>query len=122
MWYGKVGLIMVLLSLGIFFMGYYITTIFPNNTTFASNSHFTYNATKTLANSFKINNNINTSLIFGDFLNALIAMTGIFIGAPIADALSGLPFVGTDILLLVQIIYGSSNFALWVYIIANRSI
>lgn len=113
---------MVLFSFGIFFFGYYITLAFPTNTTFSANSHFTYLAVKHLADTFAVNQQINTSLIFGDFIAALTAMTGIFIGAPIADALNGLPFIGSSILLLIQIVYGSSNLALWVFIIANRSI
>lgn len=113
---------MVLLSFGILFFGYYMTLAFPGNSTFSSNTNFTYTSLKTLANSFAVNQQINTSLIFGDFLAGLTVMAGIFIGAPIANALNGLPFVDTNILLLIQIIYGSSNLALWVYIVSNRSI
>jgi predicted membrane-bound spermidine synthase len=106
----------------ILFFGYYVTTGFPGNNDFSHNPHFTESAISTLANSFAIKQQVNTSLIFGDFIAALKAITGIFIGAPISDALSGLPFIDTSILFLIQIIYGSANLALWCYIIANRSI
>lgn len=104
------------------FFGYYVGAAFPSSS-YNTNPHYTYTAIQTIANSFSsINDSVNTSLIFGDFIAGLTVMKGLFFGAPITDALSGLPFVSSNELLLIQLIYVTSEVALWVYIIANRSI
>ena len=122
MWFGKVGMIMAIWYMSLLFFGYYVGSIFPTSI-YATNPHYTYNSLKTIADSFSgINDSVNTSLIFGDFIAGLTVMKGLFLGAPITDALLGLPFVNTAILLEIQIIYVISEIALWVYIIANRSI
>lgn len=122
MWLGKIGMIMSVWYMVLLFFGYFIGTIFAT-ASFNTNPHYTYAALSTIANSFSsMNQGINTSLIFGDFNAALIVMKGLFLGAPITDALLGLPFVNSTILLLIQIIYVVCEIALWIYIASNRSI
>jgi len=115
-------MIMSVWYMSLLFFGYFIGTIFTT-ASFNTNPHYTYAALSTIANSFSsLNQGINTSLIFGDFIAGLTVMKGLFLGAPITDALLGMPFVSTNILLEIQIIYVVCEIALWVYIIANRSI
>jgi len=103
------------------FFTYYVNTIF-NDPTINSNNNITYNALKTLAGTFAINQQVNTSLIFGDFIAGLTVLFGILTGATIANAFSIFPFVDASITLLIQITFSLSSVFLWIYIVANRSV
>lgn len=110
---------MYIFSVFIMFMGYYTNQVF-GNTAMAANSSYTYNALHTLASSYSINQSINTSLVFGDFIAGLTVVFGILTGNTISSAIAGAPFVSADILLLIQIIFSLSSVALWVFIVAFR--
>ena len=125
MWAGKIAIILYLFSVSVLFFGYYLNTYF-NNPNITNTQYFggnPYSAMSTLASSYHINQQINTSLIFGDFIAALTVIFGILTGSTISGMLSLLPW-GTDtgISLLVQIVFSFSSVLLWVYIVANRSV
>jgi hypothetical protein len=109
---------MYVFSIGILFFGYEINQIF-NDTDIHS---YSYDALTTLAGTFTIDQQINASLIFGDFIAALTLLFGIVTGNTISSAITTIPFVDTTIELLVQIIFSLSSVFLWIYIVANRSI
>lgn len=112
---------MYIFSIGCLFSGYYVNQIFQNPA-LSGNSNITYNALHTLANSFAVNQQVNTSLIFGDFVAGLTVLFGILSGTTIANAFSIFPFVDAGITLLIQIVFSASSLFLWIYIVANRSV
>lgn len=123
MWAGKVAIILYLFSVGTLFFGYYMNTAF-NDSQINNAAYFggnPYNAMHTLANTYAINQQINTNLIFGDFFAALTVLFGIVTGTTISGMLTLLPFVDASIQLLVQIVFSLSSVFLWIYIVANRS-
>ena len=125
MWYGKIAIIMFLFSVGMLFAGYYLNTIF-NNANLNANTNVSYNAINTLANSFHLNQGVNSSLIFGDFIAALTVLfdptTGILFGGTITSAFSLVPYIDFSLQLLIRIIWASSQVFLWLYVVANRSL
>lgn len=125
MWLGKIALIMFMFSVAMLFTGYYLNTIF-NNPTLNANTNVSYNALNTLAGTFRLNQGVNTSLIFGDFTAALTVLfdptTGILFGGTITNAFSLIPYVDVSIQLFIRIIWAATNIFLWIYIVANRSI
>lgn len=124
MWAGKIAIILYMFSISVLFFGYYLNTYF-NNPNITNTQYFggnPYNALNTLANSYHINQQINTSLIFGDFIAALTVLFGILTGSTISGMTTMLPFVDTSIQLLVQIVFSLSSVLLWIYIVANRSV
>ena len=121
MWAGKVAIIMYLFSIGCLFGGYYANQVF-NNTTLNNNQALTYNSLQTLAGSFNLNQQINTNLIFGDFIAGLTVLFSIVTGTTIASAFSVFPFVGAAEMLLIQITFALSSALLWIYIVSNRSV
>lgn len=112
---------MIIFSIGSLFFTYYINLIFPLASV-TNNTNTSYTALQTLAGSFSINQQINTSLIFGDFIAGLTVLFNIITGTTIANAFSVFPFVDASITLLIQILFSLSSAFLWIYIVANRSI
>ena len=120
---------MFIFSASLYFSMYFVNTTF-NNPNIAS--QYTY----TTVNSMSINfqnithftggQNPNPLLYFGDFLIGVLALFNILAGVPVANMLYGLMvgtgFDATAMNLLVEIIYGTSQCCLWVYVVANRSI
>jgi len=73
--------------------------------------------------------NPNPALIFGDFitgvtvlLNALAIAGNAALGGGLVSILQGLPNFDQGSIWLVQILYGSSEVLLWIYVVANRSL
>lgn len=112
---------MYLFSIGSLFFGYYLNTAFQDPT-LTANNNITYSALHTLAGSFAINQQVNSALIFGDFIAGLTVLFGILTGATIASAFSIFPFVDASIMMLIQIMFSLSSVFLWIYIVANRSV
>jgi hypothetical protein len=100
----------------------YFANTFFNNTAIATQGSYTYDSLKTLASTFSVNQQINTNLIFGDFLAALKLIFSIVTGTTIAEAFRGLPYFSDSLQLLTSIVFSISSVFLWVYIVANRSI
>ena len=121
MWLAKVALIMYIFSVGSLFFTYYINTVFPISAV-THNPNTSFSALQTLAGSFSINQQINSSLIFGDFLAGLTVFFNIVTGTTIANAFSIFPFVDASVTLLVQIVFTLSSAMMWIYIVANRSV
>lgn len=122
MWLGKVAIICYVFSLFVLFFGYYLNTIFQDPV-LTANTNITYNALNTLAASFALNQQINTSLIFGDFIAGLTVLFGILTGGPITELMTlGIPFMDGSIQLLFRIVFALSSVLLWIYIVANRSV
>lgn len=111
-------------SVSTLFFGYYLNTYF-NDAQIVGAAYYggnPFHAMQTLANTFAVNQQVNTNLIFGDFISGLTVLFGILTGATISGMLSVLPFVDVSIQLLVQIIFSLSSLFLWVYIVSNRSV
>lgn len=96
----------------------------------ASTGHASWNATKissirtglsTLQN-MNAGQNPNPALLFGDFLVGATVLFNIMSVADITHMLTEFPGWNDNMNIVVQILYGSACGALWVYIIANRSI
>jgi hypothetical protein len=121
MWAGKIAIIMYIWSISMMFMLYYTNTIFKN-ATIASQGFYTYDALHTLAGTFAIHQQVNASLIFGDFIAALTVLFAIVTGQTISDAFSAFPFIDTSIQLLIQISFSLTSVFLWIYVVANRSL
>lgn len=132
MWYGKIAIIMTIFSISLSWAMYEIGTIYPisNPNTAWTQAHITamagnYSAIQNLNGG----NSPNPALIFGDFisgltvlLNALTIAGNAALGGGLASVLQGIPGIDNNITLLVQVIYGSSEVLLWVYIVAFRSV
>lgn len=112
---------MYVFSIGILFSAYFLNQIL-NNPVLGANGNITFAALNTLMGSYAINQSINTSLIFGDFIAALTVLFGIVTGSTLSNAFTLIPFVNTSILLLQGILFDLASVFLWIYIVANRSI
>ena len=112
---------MYIFSLGSLFFTYYINLILPLPAV-TNNPNTTFTSLQTLAGTFSLNQQINTSLIFGDFIAGLTVLFNIVTGTTIANAFSIFPFVDASITLLIQIMFSLTSAFLWIYIVANRSI
>ena len=121
MWAGKIAIIMYLFSISTMFFTYFANQIFAN-ATISGQGHYTYDALNTLANTFAVNQSVNTSLIFGDFIAALKVLFAIVTGQTISDAFAGFPFIDTSVQLLMRLAFSISSVFLWIYIVANRSL
>ena len=122
MWFGKIAIILWLFSIFSLFFGYYLNTIF-NDPTLTASPDANYLAMKTLADSFKLNQQVNTSLIFGDFIAGATVLFGLISGSTVTAMLTmGIPQFDVSMQLAFELLWASSNIFLWVYIIANRSV
>ena len=132
MWYGKLSVIMMLFSISLSWGMYEICTLYPisNPNVAWTQSHISEMATSYAAiSNLNGGNNPNPALIFGDFisgltvfLNALLVAGNSAFGGGLSSVLQGIPGIDYNISLLVQIIYGSATVAIWIYIVAFRSI
>ena len=125
MWYGKVAIVMFLFSFSLTFGMYYISTLYnPSNIL----NNWGLTQVQTLANSWSSLTNVNggqnpnPALVFGDFLTGATVLFNTLAGGGVTAVLQGIPGIDNSILLLVQIIYGSSSILLWIYVIAFRSL
>lgn len=127
MWYGKLAIIMTIFAFAIAFSMYFVSLSFPTSDAATQAS---WNSTRissiqtslsTLQN-MNAGQNPNPALLFGDFLVGATVLFNILSLADITHMLTSFPFWNANMNLAVQIIYGSACGALWVYIIANRSI
>lgn len=112
---------MIIWSIGSLFFTYYVNLIYPLSSV-TNNPNTSFTALQTLAGSFSINQQVNTSLIFGDFIAGLTVLFNIVTGTTIANAFSVFPFVDASITLLIQITFSLTSAFLWIYIVANRSV
>lgn len=125
MWYGKVAIILTIFSFFTLFFMYYVNTYY-NNTAIAAN--WNLSAVQHLVHLFadltqlNAGQDPNPALIFGDFLVGSTVLFSVLSGGGVTTIMQGIPFFNNDMLMLVQIIYGSSCGLLWVYVIANRSL
>lgn len=118
MWLGKIAIIMYLFSIAVLFAGYYANQIFQN----PSIDSASFAALDEIANRNNLDQQINASLIFGDFIAALQVLFGIVTGETIATAFSLFPFVDEAVMLMIRLMFTLSSAFLWIYIVANRSI
>lgn len=125
MWYGKVAIILTLFSFFTLFFMYYVNTYY-GSAAIATNWNLT--GVQHLVNLFSDLTQLNAgqdpnpALIFGDFLVGSTVLFSVLSGGGVTTIMQGIPFFNNDMLMLVQIIYGSSCGLLWVYVIANRSL
>lgn len=121
MWLGKIALIMYVFSIAILFSAFYLNQIF-NNPVLGANGNITFNALNTLMGTFRLNQQINTNLIFGDFIAAVTVLFGIVTGSTLSTAFTLIPYVDQSILLLQGILFDLASVFLWIYIVSNRSV
>ena len=125
MWYGKLSIIMFLFSFSLLFGLYYINTLYNVQ---AISQNWGLAQVQKLATSWSSVSNLNggnspnPALIFGDFIVGLTVLLNILAGGGVTTILQGIPGVDNSVLLLVQILYGSSTVMLWIYIVAFRSV
>lgn len=118
---------MTLFSFATLFGMYEISTLYPTSD-MAAKSNWNLTAVRSLVSTFSTLTNINAgqnpnpALIFGDFLVGATVLFSVLSGGGVTTILQGVPFFDGNILMLVQILYGSSCGILWVYVIANRSL
>ena len=123
---------MTIFSFAITFGLYEISTLYPNS---GIANNWTQTMVQNMATSYSsvsnFNNgtNPNPALIFGDFivgltvlLNAIAIVGNAALGGGPASILQGIPGIDQNFTWLVQIIYGSSEVLLWVYVVSNRSL
>jgi len=121
MWLGKVSIIMYAFSIAMLFGAYYMNQVF-NDPVLASKDNITFDALDDLTrNRFALNQDINASLIFGDFISALKVIFGIITGSTLDDSLH-LITGDLNILLLQGIVFDLASVLLWIYIVSGRSI
>ena len=125
MWYGKLSIIMFLLSFSLLFGMYYINTLYNVP---AISQNWGLAQVQKLATSWSSVSNLNggnspnPALIFGDFIVGLTVLLNILAGGGVTTILQGIPGVDNSVFLLVQILYGSSTVMLWIYVVAFRSV
>ena len=136
MWFGKVAIIFYIFSVGALFSLYYVNTIFNDPTItnasttctwglsanqFSPFSCTSYQALSVLAGTYKINQQVNSSLIFGDFIAGLTVLFGLLTGQTIANMITAIPFFDASWTLFANLMFTFSSVCLWIYIVANRS-
>ena len=122
MWYGKVSVILFIFSFSLLFGGYYANTIFHNPVL----NPLTTDSINTIIGSFTISPQINSALIFGDFISAYNILTGLFTGSIFNESINivvaNSGFGGTAVKILMALIFDSASLFFALYIISNRSI
>lgn len=108
-------------SIAMLFGAYLMNQVF-NDPILGGNNNITFAALDTLSQSFSLNQQVNASLIFGDFVAALTVLFGIVTGSTLNTAFQLIPFANTSILLLQGILFNLASVFLWIYIVSNRSI
>ena len=133
MWYGKLAIIMTLFSFSLSWGLYEMSTVItapPGGNLSWQQQHI-----KDMAGNYTSISNLNNgqdpnpALIFGDFitgltvlLNALAVVGNSLLGGGLVSVLQGITGIDQNIMWLIQIIYGSSEALLWVYVVSNRSL
>src|SRR6478736_5984662 len=85
MWYGKISIIMYIFSLGLLFSSYYINQVF--NDPVVSQS-VTFTSLQSIMGTFQPNTQINSALIFGDFINTWTLLGGLITGSVFTSSLT----------------------------------
>lgn len=122
MWYGKISIILFVFSLGILFSSYYLNQIF-NDPVLSSSA--TYTSLNTIMGTFSFNQQINTNLIFGDFISAFTLLGSLMSGSVFTTSLTIIQssgFADLSVGLLMGLLFDSASLFLLLYIISNRSI
>ena len=122
MWYGKISIILFVFSLGILFSSYYLNQIF-NDPVLSSSA--TYTSLNTIMGTFSFNQQINTNLIFGDFLSAFTLLGSLMSGSVFTTSLTIIQssgFADLSVGLLMGLLFDSASLFLLLYIVSNRSI
>lgn len=122
MWYGKISIILFVFSIATLFMTYYVNQIF--NDPFLSNSA-TYSSLSSIMGTFKFNQQINTNLIFGDFISVFQLLGSLMSGSIFTSSLTIIQssgFADLSVGLLMGILFDSATLFLLLYIVSNRSV
>lgn len=133
MWYGKIAIIMTIFSFAVTFGMYEMSTIVTPPA--GASNNWTQKMVQNLAGNYSSVSNFNNgqspnaALIFGDFitgltvlLNAIAIVGNAALGGGPASILQGIPGIDQNFTWLIQIIYGSSEVLLWIYVVSNRSL
>lgn len=126
MWYGKLAIILFIFSIAILFSSYFMNQIFNDPLITAS---VTNQSLQTLAGTFQFNQDINTQLIFGDFLAVKNVVWSLMSGSAFTSAfgdtgvMHGLSYTASNyIAILMALLFNSSCVFLILYIVSNRSL
>lgn len=122
MWYGKISIILFVFSLGILFSSYYLNQVF-NDPVISSSA--TYTSLQSIMGTFTFNQQINTSLIFGDFLSVFQLLGSLMSGSVFTSSLTIIQnsgFADLSVGLLMGLLFDSATLFLLLYIVSNRSI
>lgn len=123
---------MMVFSISLSWAMYEIGTLYPLP---SNNDAWTESHIKAMVGNYSSISNLNggnspsPALIFGDFitgltvlLNALLLAGNSVLGGGLSSVLHGIPGIDYNISLLVQVVYGSAETLLWIYVVANRSL
>ena len=126
---------MTIFSFSVTFGMYYMSTLGNTYNPNGILNNWTAQQVKAMAGNYSSISNLNNgqdpnpALIFGDFitgltvlLNALSIVGNAALGGGLASILQGIPGFSQNEIFILQIIYGSSEALLWVYVVANRSL
>lgn len=122
MWYGKISIILYVFSVSLLFSSYYINQVFNDP---VISSSVTYTSLQTLMGTFAFNQQINTNLIFGDFISALTLIGGLMTGSVFTTSMTIIQSSGMADLsvgILMGLLFDSATLFLLIYIVSNRSI
>lgn len=133
MWYGKLALIMTIFSCALSWGLYEMSTVItaPSGGNIAWQQAHIQAMASNYSSISNLNNgqDPNPALIFGDFitgvtvlLNAIAVAGNSVLGGGLSSVLQGIPGIDQNITWVVQIIYGSSEVLLWIYVVSNRSL
>lgn len=113
---------MWIFSLAILFSSYYINQIF-NDPTLSQSA--TYTSLNTLMGTFAFTGNINTNLIFGDFISVFTLLGSLMSGSIFTSSFTIIQnsgYADVSVGLLMGLMFDSGTLFLLMYIISFRSI
>lgn len=127
MWFGKVGLIMWIFSFAILFSTGYLNQIFADPWI---TNNVTYNSINSTLPSLKFNLDVNSGLIFGDFINTFKFLGNLITGGYFTQVFGNGGLIGQTgfggidqwFSLLLALMFDAGTLFFLLYIISNRSI
>lgn len=113
---------MFMFSISLLFSTYYLNQIFNDP---VINSSATYASLQTIMGTFTFNQQINTNLIFGDFISVFTLLGSLMSGSVFTTSLTIIQssgFADISVGLLMGLLFDSATLFLLLYIVSNRSI
>lgn len=106
----------------ILFFAYYINQYFNDPTL---NNNVTFSSLNTIMGTFTFSQQINTNLVFGDFISVFTLLGGLMTGSVFTSAMTIVQnsgFADASVSLLMGLLFDSGTVFLLMYIVSFRSI